>query len=64
MTKITSRTTVSEIAAMLRADGYGGVSRRAAEIKKAALAGCLLWTPHRLTTTDSSRIDERPRGSR
>lgn len=64
MTKITSRTMVTTIAEMLRADGYGEISRRAAEIKKAALAGCLLWTPHRLTTTDSSRIDERPKGSR
>jgi hypothetical protein len=57
---ITSRTTLSEIRGMLREDGYQRLTDRAAEIKRAATRGALLWTQRRLTTTDASRIDERP----
>ena len=32
-------------------------------VKQAAMAGCLLWTPERLTTTNASRIDARPGSS-
>lgn len=61
MKRITTKTTLAEIRSALLADGYEALRDRAAEIKKAALTGCLLWTPERLTTTDASRIDARPR---
>ena len=62
MTAITTRTTLASIREMLRADGYDDlVTTRAADIKRAARGGALLWSAHRLTTTDASRIDERPR---
>lgn len=61
MKKITARTTLEEIRSALLADGYQELRDRAKEIKQAALTGCLLWTSERLTTTDASRIDARPR---
>ena len=57
---ITPRTRLGAIRDALRRDGYGHLWRRAAEIRRAAQFGCLLWTPERLTTTDSSRIDATP----
>lgn len=60
-TTITSRTTHAEIRRMLREDGYESLTDRAAEIKDAAGRRALLWTSERLTTTDASRIDARPR---
>ena len=59
--KITSKTTVSEIAAALRVDGYS--ESLASAVKQAWTCGCLLWTPERLTTTNASRIDARPGSS-
>jgi hypothetical protein len=59
MTRITSKTTLTELRNILGGTGFGHVRHRASEIKKAALAGCLLWTDTRLTTTDASRIDVR-----
>lgn len=56
--KITSKTTVSEIEAALRADGYSELLAKA--VKQAWASGCLLWTSERLTTTNASRIDARP----
>jgi len=56
---ITSKTTVQTIAALLLQDGYK--PGLAGAVKRAALRGCLVWTPERLTTTDASRIDARPR---
>lgn len=61
MKKITSKTTLAELRGFLREDGYGHLASRAAEIKKARQAGCLLWTRERLVTTDASRINARPR---
>lgn len=57
--KITTRTTVTEIRDRLHETGFATLSDRAAEIKRAASKGCLLWTAERLTTTDASRIDAR-----
>lgn len=57
---ITSRTRLTDIAAALRADGFP--PDMAVQVKAAALNGTLLWTQHRLVTTDSSRISEHPRG--
>jgi hypothetical protein len=58
--KITARTTVAQIRAALREDGYAALTPRAKEILDAAWRGCLVWTAERLTTTDASRIDARP----
>ncbi len=60
--KITSKTTISQVRAALREDGYAALAPRAKEILDAAWRGCLLWTRDRLTTTDASRIDARPEG--
>lgn len=59
--KITSKTPVSDIAAALSEDGYS--DSLASAVKQAALAGCLLWTKERLTTTNASRINARPGSS-
>lgn len=59
--KITSRTPLHQIRTALRDDGYAHLVGRESEIRQAATRGCLLWTRERLTTTDGSRIDERPR---
>lgn len=59
--KITTKTPVAAIASALEADGYN--PELAPAVKAAAIRGCLLWTAARLTTTDSSRIDERPRAA-
>lgn len=58
--RITSDTTVAEIQEMLYEDGYSHLAERAAEIKRAAMRGALLWTKHRIVTTDRSRISSRP----
>jgi hypothetical protein len=52
--KITSRTTVAEIADQLEADGFD--PGLAAQVKKASKTGSLLWTRDKLVTTDASRI--------
>lgn len=57
--KITTKTTTTEIADALRADGYDPAL--AASVRRAARAGALLWTRERLTSTDATRIDARPR---
>lgn len=56
--KITSKTTLTEIREQLREDGFDPLLAQA--VKEAARKGCLIWTAYRLTTTDASRIDERP----
>ncbi len=58
-TKITTRTTLSQIRSMLADDGYD--QALAPAVKQAARTGSLLWTRERLTTTDASRLDVRPR---
>lgn len=58
MTKITTKTTLTQVASMLRADGFDPAL--ASAVKRAARTGSLLWTSERLTTTDASRIDARP----
>ena len=57
---ITTRTTLGDIRSMLRREGYEALVEYAAEIKRAATHGALLWTSERITTTDASRIDARP----
>ena len=57
--KTTTRTTTTEIATALREDGYDPALALA--VRRAARAGALLWTRDRLTSTDASRIDARPR---
>ena len=54
--KIKSRTTLAEIRAMLRLDGYDSLLGRARDIKHAAQTGCLLWTRDHIITSDASRI--------
>lgn len=49
----------AQIRALLDVDGYSLYGREA-EIRLAAQNGALLWTSERLTTTDTSRIDEAP----
>lgn len=61
--RITRTTTLPDIRAMLRDDGYTQLLDHASEIRRAALSGTLLWTRERLTTTDASRIDVRPSAS-
>jgi len=56
--KITTKTTIKSIRNALSADGFSPIY--ASAVKRAALAGCLLWSSERLVTTDSSRIDARP----
>lgn len=56
-----ARMSLDTLRAALRSGGYAHLEDRAAEISAAAKAGCLLWSATRLTTTDASRIDERPR---
>jgi len=58
--KLTSRTTLAEIRTMLYADGYDSLLERAREIKRAALAGCCVWTRDHIITTDASRIHAVP----
>ena len=53
--------TTARIAERLMDQGYGALIGRAEEIRAAAQNGALLWTRKRLTTTDGSRIDARPR---
>lgn len=62
--EITQRTPCGQITDALRYDGYGALVGREEDIRKAAIRGCLLWTPERLTTTDSSHIDARPERDR
>lgn len=57
---LNTRTTLSEIRALLRADGYHALLPRAREIKQAFAHGALVWTTAQLTTTDQSRINARP----
>lgn len=57
---VIARMSTTKIEEALKAGGYGALVGRAAEIKKAAKNGCLLWSSTRLTTTDASRIDARP----
>ena len=45
----------------LYADGYPTDDATVRAVYRAARAGALLWTPGRLTTTDASRLDLRPR---
>lgn len=54
------RMSAEALRAALEAGGYEALVGREADIKRAAKSGCLLWSSTRLTTTDSSRIDERP----
>ena len=56
--KINARTPLATIRAALLADGFGHCEP--AKVRAAAVAGALLWTKERLTTTDVSRYDERP----
>lgn len=58
---ITVKTRTAAITSALRADGYAALVGREDEIRRAALTGALLWTRERLTTTDKSRIDARPK---
>lgn len=60
--KITSKTSLRQIRNALQEDGFFDAVDHEAEVKAAALRGCLLWTRERLTTTDASRIDVRPSG--
>ena len=55
--RITTRTTIAEIVDALYQDGFEDLVERAVELKRAARAGCLLWTAARVTTTDASHID-------
>ena len=50
--------TLADLRELLARDGYPVEHARA--VQRAATIGALLWTRDRLTTTDSSRIDERP----
>lgn len=56
--RITSRTTLKEIRTLLERDGYAHVDEKA--VKRAAVAGALIWTAKHLITTDSSRIHALP----
>jgi hypothetical protein len=58
--KITDKTTIRQIRDMLSEDGYAHLLERAADIKRAAKRGTLLWTKERLVTTDNSRINTIP----
>jgi len=59
--QLISHMSVATIERALIADGYTVVRGMADAVKRAAQKGCLLWTSERITTTDSSRIDARPR---
>lgn len=59
--QLVARMSVATIESALIADGYTVFRGMADAVKRAAQKGCLLWTSERLTTTDSSRIDARPR---
>lgn len=52
MHTITADTTIEQIATWLREDNFASIARLAADIKAAALRGCLLWTRSRIITTD------------
>jgi|HigsolmetaAR202D_1030399.scaffolds.fasta_scaffold49377_2 hypothetical protein len=58
--KLTSKTTVAEVRAMAREDGFEITSAEARQILAAHKKGALVWTRDRITTTDASRLDLRP----
>ena len=58
--RIAARTPLADVRRALRIDGYDALTPRAADIKRAAVVGALLWTRERIRTTDASRIDATP----